>query len=158
MIVGDSTLNGIQENRMSSNNSIKVRAFSGAMVNDFYNYLEPLMEKTPDKLIIHAGTNDTMEKNAEDILCDLLQLKSYIFERFGIVAVISCPTLRTDNFMAKRKVSELCSLINNLEIPFICNKNISDDCLGKGGKHPGLHLNPKGSGRLATNFISYNRS
>ena len=35
LIVGDSTSNGIQESKMSSNDSIKVRSFSGAMVNDF---------------------------------------------------------------------------------------------------------------------------
>ena len=47
--------------------------------------------------------------------------------------------------------------ITKPHIPVICNSNVTDDCLGKGGKHPGLHLNPKGSSILASNFISYNR-
>ena len=50
---------------MSSNDSIKVRSFSGAVVNDFYNYLEPLMDKKPSKLILHVGTNDATNKSAE---------------------------------------------------------------------------------------------
>ena len=65
LIVGDSTLNGIQESKMSSNDSIKVRSFSGAVVNDLYNYLEPLMDKKNSKLILHVGTNDATNKSAE---------------------------------------------------------------------------------------------
>lgn len=157
LIVGDSILNGVQEGKMSSNGSIKVRSFPGAVINDFYNYLEPLMEKKPDKLIVHVGSNDAFDKTAEVIFNDLVQLKSYIKQRFCIDAVISCPTIRTDNSRAKKVVAELREYLNKLEGTVICNDNITDECLGKGGKHPGLHLNPKGSGRLALNFISYNR-
>ena len=115
------------------------------------------MCRKPSKLIIHAGTNDAMDKSADEILFELLQLKAYVKQRIGITAIISCPTIRTDNTKAKQVVSELCVKLNKLNVPIICNINISDDCLGKGGKHPGLHLNPKGCGRLATNYISYNR-
>ena len=133
LIVGDSILNGIQENRMSFNGSIKVRPFPGAVVNDFYNYLEPLMEKKPEKLIIHAGSNDALDKTAEEIFNDLIQLKSYIKQRFCIDAVISCPTMRTDNSRAKKVVVELCEYLNKLECTVICNDNITSECLGKGG-------------------------
>ena len=142
---------------MSSDGSIKVRSFPGAVVNDFYNYLEPLMEKMPSKLIVHAATNDAMGKCANEILSDLMQLKDHIKRRFDITAIISCPTIRTDDRNANKVTADLCFQLNNLGIPIICNKNISEDCLGKGGHHPGLHLNPKGSGKLALNFISYNR-
>lgn len=94
LIVADSTLNGLNEGKMSKNKKIVVRSFSGAVVNDFYNYLEPLMEKKPSKLIIHAGTNDTSSKNANEIFTELLQLRDYVKMRFNIDARISCPTLR----------------------------------------------------------------
>ena len=128
---------------MSFNNLIKVRSFSGTVVNDFYNYLEPLMDKIPSKLSIHAGTNDAIINNAEEILIDLVQLKSYIQQRFSVTAILSCPTTRTDDIKAKHIVTKLCVDLNKLGIPVICNKNITDYCLGKGGKHPGLHLNAK---------------
>ena len=65
----------------------------------------------------------------------------------------SCPIMRNDNNKAKYVVAELWVKLSNINIPLIYNDNISEDCLGKGG----LHLNLKGSGRLASNFISYNR-
>ena len=126
---------------MSSNGSINVRAFPGAVVNDFYHYLEPLMHKRPGKLIIHASTNDAVINSADEILFELIQLKSYIKNRSEIDATFSCPTMRNDNIRAKKVVAELCGKLQSLNIPIICNSNVTDECLGKGGKH----LNSKGS-------------
>ena len=159
LVVGDSILNGIQQNRMSKNQLFKVRVFPGAHVSDFYHYLEPLMEKRPAKLIIHAGTNDAVEKNCNEILNELLQLKFYTNKRFpSCFVTISCPTLRTDNSKARNTLNELRLKLVQINIPVITNDNITEECLGGGGKHPGLHLNNKGYGRLAMNFIACNRS
>ena len=54
--MGDSTLNGIQENLMGPR--FKVRAFPGAIVRDFYHHALPLLEKKPSYVILMAGTND----------------------------------------------------------------------------------------------------
>ena len=157
LIVGDSTLNGLNESRMSKNKQIVVRSFSGAVVNDFYNYLEPLMEKKPSKLIIHAGTNDTTNKNANEILNDLVQLRDYIKKRFGIDMCISSPTLRCDNYIYKNIVEELSRKLRKQKIPLINHEKVDVDCLENKGKYAGLHLNSKGVGRMAINFIAYNR-
>ena len=133
LIVGDSTLNGLKESKMSYNGTIVVRSFPGAVVGDFYNYLEPLMEKLPSKLVIHAGTNDSINKNSTDILNELLQLKTYLEERFRIDVCLSCPTIRVDNVNAKKTVTDLCLKLNQLDIKVICNKNIDETCLGTGG-------------------------
>ena len=117
----------------------------------------PLMHKRPGKLIIHASTNDALISSADEILFELIQLKSYIKNRFEIDATFSCPTMRNDNIRAKKVVAELCGKLQSLNIPVICNSNVTNGSMGKGGKHPGLHLKPKGSSILASNFISYNR-
>ena len=39
-----------------------------------------------------------------------------------------------------------------MNVAYVSHDNISDDCLGA----KGLHLNPKGTGRLAVNLISQN--
>ena len=39
------------------------------------------------------GTSEACDKEADEILYDLLQLKAYITQRFKIAATISCPTL-----------------------------------------------------------------
>ena len=61
---------------MSSNQMINVRVFPGACVTHFYNFLEPLMERKPSKVIIHMGTNDAVEKDADHLLNELLNLKN----------------------------------------------------------------------------------
>ena len=63
LVVGDSTRSGIQENRLSINQLFKVRVLPRAYVSDCYHYPEPLMEKCPRKLNIHAGTNVPWIKN-----------------------------------------------------------------------------------------------
>lgn len=154
LIVGDSTLNGVQEKRMSSNNLIKVRIFSGAKIVDFYNYLVPLMAKCPSRVIIQAGCNDALEKSSQMILDELLQLKHYVESKLpGVKVTLSCPVIRIDNSKARLTLLQLRSKLEKLEVPLIKNENIDVDCLGRGG----LHLNEKGYKKLAMNFITYNR-
>ena len=110
---------------MSKNQLFKVRVFPGAHVSDFYHYLEPLMEKRPAKLIIHAGTNDAVEKNYNEILNELLQLKFYINKRFpSCFVTISCPTLHTDNWKARNTLDELRLKLYQLLLMTILLKNV----------------------------------
>ena len=154
LIVGDSILSGLQENRMSKRSLVKVRVFKGSRVADFYHYLEPLLQKSPSKIIFHAATNDAVSKESAVIIDELLQLKFYVAGRYPECNfIISCPTIRTDNHAANITLRNLRTKLKELKIPIICNDNIDSDCLGRGG----LHLNEKGSGKLAVNFISYNR-
>ena len=37
---------------------IKVRSFPGATCSDMYHYLVPILERKPDHVILHVGTND----------------------------------------------------------------------------------------------------
>ena len=57
LITGDSVINRIDEKRLSKKNSnVKVRYFNGALVEDIFYNLVPLMRKEPSALILHAGT------------------------------------------------------------------------------------------------------
>ena len=66
---------------------------------------------------------------------------------------LSCPVLRLDNNNANEVLQELAKKLKKTFKDIINNDNIDRSCLGK----KGLHLNPKGSGRLAINFISLMR-
>ena len=77
--------------------------------------------------------------------------------RFNINACISCPTIRVDNAKCQNTVEELSRKLLGLNIPVISHDKIDVSCLQVGGKYPGLHLNEKGAGRMAIDFISYNR-
>ena len=82
LIAGDSMLLGIDESRISANRKVKVRCFRGAKVNDMYDYLNPLLKKCPDNIILHIATNDTVKKTSRTILNEILSLKTFIKKKY----------------------------------------------------------------------------
>ena len=130
---------------------VKVECVPGAKVIDLKKYILSIMEKSPDLIIIHSGTNDAVHKTSRDILTDLLHLKYLILsKRPSCKVVISNPTFRSDNSKAAITLHHLNQHLSELNIDIIDNKNIEDKHLGK----KGLHLNKKGTGRLAINLIN----
>ena len=104
LIVGDSTILGIEEKRMGKR--VKVRGFPGAIINDFYDYLKPLLEQEPSFVTIMTCTDDMIEKDSDDILDEILNLKQFVENKLPDCKVkISCPTMRFGN--DKLKVTTL---------------------------------------------------
>ena len=60
---------------MSRSRKIKVRCSSGAKIKGMYHYAIPLLEKKPENIILHLGTNDTPYKSGINILKDMIELK-----------------------------------------------------------------------------------
>ena len=88
------------------------------------------------------------------MLDELLQLKHYIEQyHTGCNVILSYPVIRSDNDMANSELDHLRMKLRELNIPCIENDNINRDHIGKRG----LHLNGRGTGRLAMNFISFIR-
>ena len=77
---------------------IKVRYFPGAKIKDMYHYAIPLLEKKPENIILHLGTNDAPYKSDTDILKDLIELKDFILKKSPSCKklTLSSPTVRTD--------------------------------------------------------------
>ena len=143
---------GLEENRLRKYKA-KIRAFPGAHVDDLYDYLVPLLKKRPSNIFIHIGSNDAPFKSANEIFNEIRCLKSFIEQMVpGINIFMSCPVIRLDDKKANNTLCELAILLKDAG-NIICNDNVDSSCLGK----KGLHLNPKGSGRLAINFISLMR-
>ena len=67
--------------KMSRNRKIKVRFFPGAKIKDIYHYAIALLEKKPENIILHLGTNDIPYKSDTHILKDLFELKDFILEK-----------------------------------------------------------------------------
>ena len=61
VIVGDSLIFGLMENKMGVN--VNISSFPG---EDFYNYLIPLVKKCPFSIILLAGTNDAISSTSEN--------------------------------------------------------------------------------------------
>ena len=153
LIAGSSMINSLDETRMSRKFNVKVRSNNGATSIDMVDHLNAFLRKKPDHLIFHVGTNDASSKDvtSEILYARLLRLKSFAeFRVPGLNVVISCPTVRTDNLAANRKILELRKKLISEGVNIISNENISAAHLGK----KGLHLNKHGVSRLAMNLIA----
>ena len=150
LVAGDSTLLGLEEKRMGPR--FKVRGHSGATVSDMFFHLVPLLQKKPDYVILMAGTNNSTEKDADTLVTEIIQLKWFVEIMLPECKVfVSCPTVRVDNNIAKETVLSIRQKLIDTQVPLIANENIENNHLGK----KGLHLNKRGAGRLAMNYLSY---
>ena len=59
-------LRDINETCMSRKFNVKVRPFLGAKINDMYHYL--VLNKNPDYITLHVGTNDAVDTEASLIV------------------------------------------------------------------------------------------
>ena len=153
LIAGDSILCGVDESRLERYNA-KVRAFKGASIDDMYDYLKPLLMKNPSVVVLHVGTNDVPTKSCDEIYKELRNLEEYIEMTVPRVKVyFSTPTVRTDNTKANATLVNVTKKLKKLCLNLVTNDNIIPIGVGKRG----LHLNEKGSGRLALNYIDLMR-
>ena len=119
-----------------------------------YDHLQALLRKKPKHLILHVGTNDASnEKTSSDELYDrLIHLKNFAESKVpGINVIFSCPVVRKDNGLANVKLIHLRNILKRRGVNIIDNENITYDHLGR----EGLHLNRRGTGRLAMNMIAF---
>ena len=63
------------EHKMSSKLLIKVRSFLGATCSDMYHYLVPILERKPNHVTLHVGTNDVAQYEGTDIVDKSLESK-----------------------------------------------------------------------------------
>ena len=145
LTVGDSIVSGIEENRIFRQwRKVKVKSFPGATIEDMYDYIKPLLKKCPKNIMLHIGTNNTVNDTSRRVLDKIFSLKEFVEKALPDCNVcISNLTLRTDNVKASLPVNN----VNQLDI--IDNSNISNAGLSRGG----LHLNSQGLGKLAISFI-----
>ena len=107
-------------------------------------------------VLFEAGSLNTTfnfeigDKSANEIYAEIVNLKKYIENVLPNVKVfLSCPVIRADNIRANHTLMGLDELLKSFH-NVIDNNNIDENGLGR----KGLHLNKRGSTRLAMNFIS----
>ena len=115
---------------------------------------KPLLKKCPDNIILHVGTNNTVNEPSKIVLYKLLNLKKFIKHTLPESnVVISDLITRTDNGKASLTVIKTNEHLHALQMDVINNGNIPSNELNKGG----LKLNQRGLGKLAINFIRRNK-
>ena len=149
LIAGDPMLHEIDQNRLSGAkpNSVKARIFRGATIDDMKDFLKPYLKRSPTNIILHVGTNND---SSSGILNKLLSLKNFIHTELPESNVILSNIIgRSDNGIARLKISNFNKHLNSLKIDTIDNGNISSEHLNGSG----LHLNRHGKAKLAMNLI-----
>ena len=147
-------LNHTEGQRLSNKKRVtKIHAFPGATTEDMVDVVRPLAYRSPDYLIIHAGTNDLIDFTAKDIIANFQDIMETIIEIDPKIKIILSSVIqRFDNDKLQPKVDglnkDLQALCKKLNLDFIDNSNIVNTHIGQRG----LHLNRSGKARLALNL------
>ena len=108
VIIGDSIIKQVDQRKMSSNKTVKVRSFPGATIEDMADYLRPLLRNNPSSLISHVGTNNLKNDDVYTVRNKLLGLKDSIEEQYPNTEVIlSTLTKRMDDPILEQKVNKV---------------------------------------------------
>ena len=144
-------MSGSERRISKKDRKVNVKNFPGATIDDMYDYIKPLLKNV---LIIYHTLGliaRLMNEPSKTVLNKLLNLKKFIDNTLpeSNVVIFSLIT-RTDNGKAFLTVIKTNKQLHGLQMDIIDNGNITSNELNEGG----LHLNPRGSGKLAINFIS----
>ena len=104
---------------MSRNRKIKVRYFPGAKIKDMYYYGILFLEKKPENIVLHLGTNDAPYKSDTDIVKDLIELKNFTLEKLPSCKKITLLSslVRTDRENANKNNEDLTNRLKERAIP-----------------------------------------
>ena len=65
-------MSGIEKNIISRQwGKVKVKLFPGATIGDMYDYITPLLNKCSKNIILHIGTNNTVNETSRIVLDQL---------------------------------------------------------------------------------------
>ena len=152
LIAGDSMRHEIDENRLSGAkpNPVKVRIFRGAAIDDMKDFLKPYLKRSATNIILHVGTNNTINDSSSVILNELLSLKDFIHTELPEPNIILSDIIDgSGNGIARLKTSNVNKHLNSLKVDAIDNSNITSEHLN-GSR---LHLSRYGQCKLAMNLI-----
>ena len=148
--MGDSILSQIREDKLCKKGTIKVRCFPGAKFEDFYHYAIPFINKKPDRIVLHMGTNNDPYCTPEKMVGQILGLKNFILQKLPTCEIIiSSPTLRKDNTTANNRKNLFINHLKKLNIKLILNDNIEKKHLN----YRELHLHMSGVIKLSEKLV-----
>ena len=155
-VVGDSMIKFIQPRKLSRKFDVSAHCFPGATVQDMNDYIKPVLQRKPDKIVLHVGTNNLRDDRPKDIKKKIAGVVEVIKNNQPSTSIsISSIIQRADDRSLKKTVEETNKAIRTYYstngLDFICNDNINDQHLNTGG----LHLNRKGVYDLVGNFRKY---
>lgn len=155
VLVGDSMIKQIQGRSLGRKvgHRVVVKSFPGATTNDMKHYLMPTVDKSPQQIILHVGTNDLRDHSPTLVAENIVDLARKIEMESNAEVILSELVSRSDNVpndAVKAVNKRLLKYCNQNDWRMIKHQNIDRTCLNKSG----LHLNEKGNNILFRNFVN----
>ncbi|KAM7430853.1 hypothetical protein ABFA07_018487 [Porites harrisoni] len=144
---------------MSKNSQVKIATFPGCTTQDMKDHIKPLLRRNPDEIIIHVGTNSLRSSNTpRECAVELIDLAEAVSSESSAMISISGLINRSDDEALACKVPDVNKVLKECckqkNWGFVDHSNIS---ITSHLNRSGLHLNKKGTTRLAQNFINHLR-
>ena len=155
VIIGDSIIRNIQGWQLGKEvgHRVVVKSFAGATTSDMSHYVKPTLDKKPDQIILHAGTNDIGKLSPSEIADTIVDLAREIESSTDAQVIISELVTRSD-LSARGDVDavnkRLRKFCNQRQWHFIRHDDIHSTDLNRGG----LHLGETGIAKIYNNFAN----
>lgn len=135
---------------------ITIKTFPGAGIDEMIHYVRPTLQKKPNHVVLHVGTNDLQNKSPDALIMAINELGETITQEGNrIELTLSEVITRNDNAnlvdkvnIFNKKLDDLCTEHN---WGFIKHDNITKVHLNSYG----LHLNQRGTSTLAGNIKQF---
>ncbi|KAM7437491.1 hypothetical protein ABFA07_012856 [Porites harrisoni] len=142
---------------MSSSAKVKISSFPGCSTQDMRDHIRPILRKNPDEIVLHVGTNSLRSStSARECAEEIVNLAHMISDESSAKLSISSLVSRADEEALGVKVSGVNKILrkfcNQNDWGYVDHSNISAD---HDLNRSGLHLNAKGTARLASNFVKF---
>ena len=155
VLVGDSIIKQIQGWKLGKKvgHRVVVKSFAGATTGDMKHYLKPTLEKNPQQILLHVGTNDLRDQNPNVVVDNVVELARKIESETSARIILSELVTRSDNVSSdsvktvNKKLKKFCNQ-NNWKL--VQHQNITINDLNQSG----LHLNNRGNNILFNNFVN----
>ena len=123
-------------------NQVVVKSFPGATSEDTRHYIKPTMDRSPNQIVLHCGTNDLKNSSATEVADRVVSLASETEKTSETKVIISELVARRDmNDQVKTINKQLRKHCQSNGWTLIQHNNISFADLNRGG----LHLNHEGN-------------
>jgi len=155
VLVGDSIIKQVQGWKLGKKvgHRVVVKAFSGATTTDMKHYLKPTLEKNPQQILLHVGTNDLRDQNPNVIVDNVVELARKIASETNAQIILSELVTRSatvSNVSVKTVNKKLKKFCNQNNRKLVQHQNITINDLNQSG----LHLNNRGNNILFNNFAN----
>ena len=126
VILGDSIVKNIQGHKLgkADGHRVVVKLFPGATTEDMRHYIKPTLDKSPDQILLHVGTNDLKNLQPNEVADKVADLARAVDKTSTTIAVSELTTrgdsLENSVKAVNKRLKQL--LIGNVSVMIISPK------------------------------------